>query len=163
MDDVDKMRNPQTKQPVGQVQTATSSGHIAGQSFPLVCVCICHGSFYTVTAECCLGLGLGFRVRVRVMVTEVTTQSLTSYDMVLHRTNLLRLCLRISSLVAQMVKNLPAMQESQVRSLGQEDPLRNGMAPHSSILAWEIPSTEEPGRLQSKESDMAEQLTQDCF
>lgn len=66
MDDVDKMRNPQTKQPVGQVQTATSSGHIAGQSFPLVCVCICHGSFYTVTAECCLGLGLGFRVRVRV-------------------------------------------------------------------------------------------------
>ena len=97
------------------------------------------------------------------MVIAVTTQSLTSYDMVLHRTNLLRLCLRISSLVAQMVKNLPAMQESQVRSLDQEDPLRNGMAPHSSILAWEIPSTEEPGRLQSKESDMAEQLMQSCF
>ena len=153
------MRNPQTKQPVGQVQTTTSSGHSVGQSFPLVCVCICHGSFYTVTAECCLGLGLGFRVTV----TAVTTQSLTSYDMVLHRTNLLRLCLRISSLVAQMVKNLPAMQESQVRSLDQEDPLRNGMAPHSSILAWEIPSTEEPGRLQSKESDMAEQLMQGCF
>ena len=46
------MRNPQTKQPVGQVQTTASSGHIAGQPFPLVCVYICHGSFYTVTAEC---------------------------------------------------------------------------------------------------------------
>ena len=48
-----------------------------------------------------------------------------------------------------MVKNLPAMQEIQVRSLGQEDPLENGMATHSSILAWKIPWTEEPGRLQS--------------
>ena len=71
--------------------------------------------------------------------------------------------MRISSLVAQMVKNLPAMQESQVRSQGQEDNLGKGMAPHSSILAWETTWTEEPGRLQSKESDMAEQLMQDCF
>ena len=55
------------------------------------------------------------------------------------------------------------MQESQVRSQGQEDNLGKGMAPHSSILAWETTWTEEPGRLQSKESDMAEQLTQDCF
>ena len=62
-----------------------------------------------------------------------------------------------------MVKNLPAMQESQVRSQGQEDPLGKGMAPHSSILSWEIAWTEEPGRLQSKESDMAEQITQDRF
>ena len=44
-----------------------------------------------------------------------------------------------------MVKNPPAMQETQVRSLGQEDPLEKGMAKHSSILAWEIPWTEEPG------------------
>ena len=49
-----------------------------------------------------------------------------------------------------MVKNLPAMQETQVPSLGQEDPLEQEMATHSSILAWEIPWTEEPGRLQSK-------------
>ena len=44
-----------------------------------------------------------------------------------------------ASLVAQMVKNLPAMQEMCIRSLGQEDPLEKGMATHSSILAWEIP------------------------
>ena len=49
-------------------------------------------------------------------------------------------------LVAQMVKNVPAIQETQVRSLGQEDPLEKGMATHSSILAWRIPWTEEPGR-----------------
>ena len=48
-----------------------------------------------------------------------------------------------------MVKNLPAMQETQVGSLGQEDPLEKGMATHSSILAWRIPWTEEPGELQS--------------
>ena len=50
--------------------------------------------------------------------------------------------------VAQMVKNLPAMQETWVQSLGQEDPLKKGMATHSSILAWRIPQTEKPGRLQ---------------
>ena len=54
-----------------------------------------------------------------------------------------------ASLVVQMVTNLPAMQETQVRSLGQEDPLEKEMATHSSILAWRIPWTEEPGRLQS--------------
>ena len=48
-----------------------------------------------------------------------------------------------------MVKNLLAMRETQVQSLGQEDPLENGMATHSSILAWEIPWTEESGGLQS--------------
>ena len=48
-----------------------------------------------------------------------------------------------------MVKNSPAKLESQVRSLGQEDPLEGGMATHSSILAWRIPWTEEPGGLQS--------------
>ena len=54
-----------------------------------------------------------------------------------------------ASLVAQMVKNLPEMWETQVQSLGQEDPLEKGMATHSSILGWEIPWTEEPGGLQS--------------
>ena len=47
------------------------------------------------------------------------------------------------------VKNLPALKETQVRSLGQEDPLEVGMATHSSILAWRIPWTKEPGGLQS--------------
>ena len=52
-----------------------------------------------------------------------------------------------ASLIAQLVKNLPAMQETQVQFLGQEDPLEKEMASHSSILAWRIPWTEEPGRL----------------
>ena len=50
------------------------------------------------------------------------------------------------------LKNLPVMQETQVRSLDQEDPLEKEMATHSSILAWEIPWREEPGGLQSTES-----------
>ena len=53
-------------------------------------------------------------------------------------------------MVAQTVNmNLPAMQETQVQSLGQEGPLEKGMATHSSMLSWRIPLTEEPGRLQS--------------
>ena len=55
----------------------------------------------------------------------------------------------MASLVAQMVKLLPAMQETQVRSLGQEDLLEKEMATHSSALAWRLPWTEEPGGLQS--------------
>ena len=65
----------------------------------------------------------------------------------------------LTSLVAQMAKNLPATQENQVRSLGQEDSLEKGMATHSSILAWRIPWTEEPGELRPrgrKESDTTE-------
>ena len=52
-----------------------------------------------------------------------------------------------ASLMAQTVKNLPAMQETQVLSLGWEDPVEKGMAIHYSILAWRIPWTEEPGGL----------------
>ena len=55
----------------------------------------------------------------------------------------------IVSLMAQMVKNLPAMQETQIQALGQEDPLEKEMATHSRIPAWRIPWTEEPGGLQS--------------
>ena len=55
-----------------------------------------------------------------------------------------------------MVKNLPAMQKTQVQSLGQEDPLEKEMATHSSILAWEIPWTEESGGLQSMGSQRIE-------
>jgi len=51
--------------------------------------------------------------------------------------------------MVQTVKNLPAMLETRVQSLGQEDPLEKGMATHSSILVWRIPWTEEPGGLQS--------------
>ena len=54
-----------------------------------------------------------------------------------------------ASLVAQSIKNLPAVQETRVRSLGLEDPLEKEMATHSSILAWKISWTEQPGELQS--------------
>ena len=55
----------------------------------------------------------------------------------------------LASVVAQMVKSLPAMQESWVQSLGWEDPLEEGMATHSSILAWGITKDREPGGLES--------------
>ena len=67
----------------------------------------------------------------------------------------------VGSLVAQTVKNLPAMRETWVPSLGGEDPMKKEMATHSSILVWRIPRTEERGGLQSmggKESDTTEQL-----
>ena len=54
-----------------------------------------------------------------------------------------------ASLVAQRLKRLPGMRETRVRSLGWEDPLEKEMATHSSTVAWKIPQTEEPGRLQS--------------
>ena len=55
----------------------------------------------------------------------------------------------MTSLVAQTVKRLPAMRETQVQSLGQEDPMEKEMATHSSTLAWKIPWAEKPGKLQS--------------
>ena len=67
-----------------------------------------------------------------------------------------------ASLVAQMVKNPPTMQETRVQSLDQEESLEKGLATHSSVLAWKIPRTEEPGGLQSMGSqklDKTEQLT----
>ena len=66
-----------------------------------------------------------------------------------------------ASLIVQLVKNLPTMQEIRVRLLGWEDPLEKEMVVHSSILAWKIPQTEEPVRLQSmgsQEPDTTEQL-----
>ena len=66
----------------------------------------------------------------------------------MHAMNLGNFYLDTDSLVAQMVKRLPAMQETQIQSLGRDDPLEKEMATHSSILAWEIPWTEEPGGLQ---------------
>ena len=61
----------------------------------------------------------------------------------------------MTSLVSQMVKNLPAMQETWVQSLCQEDPLEKRMATHSTILAWILPRTEESGKLHSIESQRA--------
>ena len=59
-------------------------------------------------------------------------------------------CTVCSSLMAQMVKNLPTMKETWLRSLSREDPLEKGIATHSSILAWRTPWTEEPGGLHSQ-------------
>ena len=67
-------------------------------------------------------------------------------------TDRFRICVPQASPVAQTVKNPPAMQETWVQSLGQEDPLQKEMATNFSILAWRIPWTEEPGGLQSMES-----------
>ena len=68
-----------------------------------------------------------------------------------------------ASLVAQMVRSLPAMQETWVRSLGQEDTLEKEMATHSSTVAWKIPWTEEPGRLQSMGSQSWTRLSDFTF
>ena len=69
----------------------------------------------------------------------------------------------MTNLVAQMVENLPAMQETRVQFLGQEDPLDKGMATQSSVLAWEIPWTEEPGGLQSMELKSQTRLSDERF
>ena len=68
-----------------------------------------------------------------------------------------------ASLMVQMVKNPPVMRETQVPSLGREDPLEKGMATHSSILAWRIPGTEEPQPWGHEELDMTEHLTLSLF
>ena len=70
-----------------------------------------------------------------------TTRGVTGFES--------RYTVKWASLVVQMVKNLPAMRDTLDQSLSQEDPLEEGMATHSNILAWTIPWTEEPGRLQS--------------
>ena len=62
-------------------------------------------------------------------------------------------------LVAHMVKNMPAMQETRVQSLGWEDPLEKGMTTHSRVPAWRIPWTEEPGELQSMGSQSQTRLS----
>ena len=65
--------------------------------------------------------------------------------------------------MAQTLKNPPAMQETWVRSLGLEDPLEKGIITHSSILAWGIPWTEEPGRLQSMGSQRVDTTEHSCI
>ena len=73
---------------------------------------------------------------------KVPTAPLTAHFMLITR-----LSIR-ASFIAQLVKNLPAVQEARVRSLGREDPLEKEMATHSSIIVWKISWTEEPGGLQ---------------
>ena len=78
------------------------------------------------------------------------SSTLKNEVLTLKRTNIvLKPFINGASLVALMVKNLPAMKETWVRSLGWEDPLEKGVATHSGILAWRIPWTEELGELQS--------------
>ena len=79
----------------------------------------------------------------------ITIQNITLYYTI---TVIIKGCeykIKRASLVAQRVKNLPAMQETQVQSLGWEDPLEKEMATHSSVLAWRIPGTGEPDGLPS--------------
>ena len=80
----------------------------------------------------------------QMLVSVHFTDEKTEEKKILHFLTIAR-----ASLVVQMEKNLPAIQEPSVSSLGQEDSLEKGMATHSSILPWEIPWTEEPGGLQS--------------
>ena len=67
----------------------------------------------------------------------------------------MRTSIQRASLVTQRVKSLPAVQETEIRSLGRKDPPEKGLATHSSTLAWRIPWTEEPGSLQSMELQRA--------
>jgi len=97
-------------------------------------VCVCVSGFRSYIASMCYS---NFMV-----LTSVCTNCQTASDIVAFLD-------WGASLVAQTMKNLPAMQETWVWSLGQKDPLEKGMAIHSSILAWRIPWTEEPGGLQS--------------
>ena len=84
------------------------------------------------------------------MITTIHNCLLSTWNVVIVIKNwILTFSFNYAFLVAQMVKNLPAMQETQVQFLGQEDPLEKGMATQSSILPWRLPWTEEPGGLQS--------------
>ena len=87
---------------------------------------------------------------LRIVFFPATDRAQMFIDLCLSRVSI-HTCICIS-LVAQVVKNLPIVRETQVWSLGWEDPLEKEMATHSSILAWEIPRTEEPGGLQSMRS-----------
>ena len=80
----------------------------------------------------------------------ITNKTLPTIGNFLHGVlSIITLKVKETSLVAQKVKRLPTMRETRVRSLGWEDPLEKEMTTHSSILAWKMPWTEEPGRLQS--------------
>ena len=87
-----------------------------------------------------------------IALSPLCSQSISTLVIICIDTHCILERINRASLLAHMVKNLPAMQGTQVQSLGREDPLEKGMATHSSILAWRILWTEEPGMLQSMES-----------
>ena len=91
--------------------------------------------------------------------TEAKRQTALQSKVDFHETLTARFMLQRTSLVAQMVKCLPTMRETQVQSLGWEDLLEKERATHSSILAWRIPWTEEPGRLQTMGSQSRTRLS----
>ena len=116
--------------------------------------------------EYCLYNAVIIIIYTRTKMKHLEYQTALTYKQKWGAVALLLLCLLQAlvlqvSLVAQTVKNLPAMQETGVQSLGGEDPLEKGMATHSSILAWRIPWTEESGGLHfiGSQSDTTEQLT----
>ena len=91
-----------------------------------------------------------FKLQLWLFKTNKQTKTVTNkYVKYVLQNTVLRLTEMWAFLVAQRLKHLPAMRETQVWSLGWKDPLEKEMATHSSILAWKIPWTEEPGRLQS--------------
>ena len=123
----------------------------------IICVCIMHIIFHLKWNH--------FFKNWNIILLQLTYSTLlVSYvqhsDQYFYRLHTIKSCCNIivsevnfpsgsTSLVAQMVKHLSTMQETHVRSLGREDPLEKEMAVHSSTIAWKIPWTEEPGRLQS--------------
>ena len=99
--------------------------------------------------------GAGVQVLVNIKLDKITNWLLMTHQCPRAKfhldlmTVLFLICHSLSVLVPQMVKCLPTMRETRVQSLGREDPLEKEIATHSSTLAWKIPWTEEPGRLQS--------------
>ena len=119
-------------------------------------LCVSFNSFCNETSRTWASLGPKTRSVISVGGPELEE---FSFDWVQRPTTWVQLPSRVFGwapiLVVQMVKNTPAMQETQVQSVGWEDPLEKGTATHSNILAWRIKRTEEPGRLQSMGSHRA--------
>ena len=134
-------------------------------NYPCVCVCVCERESAWVQLCGCRILNALLSLKPGEHSQEVWAG--TSHTLIIRqnqrrgcsRTRKLERLFELISLVPQTVKNLPAMQETSVVSMGKEDPLEKEMATHSSILAWGIPWTEEPGGLQSTELQSWTQLS----
>ena len=95
-----------------------------------------------------MSLALDFELLLRIAIFYSMLAPVLMCFLLNHYPNIMSTCFDpYFTEVVQLVKNLPAMQETHVQSLGQEDPMEKEMTTHSSILAWRIPWTEEPGRL----------------
>ena len=117
---------------LGSLKPRCSLGVLS--SIVCVCVCVCVYTHTKLRPTFCNSVDQTMKLKDACSLEEKLWQTYTVYR---------------ASLVAQMVKHLPTMQETHVRSLGQEHPLEKETATHSSTLAWKIPWTEEPGRIQS--------------